>query len=232
MASANVAALDAVDITISGLELFRGLSLQVPPGKMTVLAGAGSAGKSTVLRVLWGSVRVASGVVTGGDRDLTRASLRRWSAWRRKIGIVCDDFPVMSEWMVSENLAAALRVAGKFSPAAMADRINGELRQWKLLNKRHLPAGKLSDGERARLALARAFVRNPIAAFLDEPLAKIPKSERSEMIGILKRKTLAGTGILAATSAEDDWVKAADAIYIAENGRLRRHERIREPLIA
>jgi ABC-type ATPase involved in cell division len=227
MAAACIAALDAVDVDVSGAELFRSISLRVQPGALTVLAGPGSSGKSIILRMMWGALRPAKGAVIGDGRDLTRASFRRWAAWRRKIGIVCDDFPVVDGWAVDRNLAAALRAAGK----APADRINRELAQWNLLNKRHALAGSLSDSERARLVLARAFVRNPIAAFLDEPLAKTPRSEYSELIGIIKRKTLAGTGVLVATTAGEEWEKAADESYWVEAGRLFRRDRVSGPLI-
>lgn len=223
MPSGRVAALDAVEISISAYTLLRDISLVLQSGSLCVIGGPGGCGKSSILRVFWGALRPVKGAIFCGGRDFTHASSRQWAAWRQRLGIVGDDFPLLNEWTVFANVAAALRVAGGLPKEAVVSRTNRELGKWKLLHKRHLPAHLLAGDERARLALARAFVRRPVAAFLDEPLANIPAGERDEMCAKIHQEAISGTAVLVATTAGESRALSADEVYLTEGGQLRLH---------
>jgi len=220
MPSGHVAAMEAADISVSGQTLLRNISLCLKPGSLIVIHGPGACGKSSLLRVFWGALRPERGTVFCRGRDMTHVSPRLWSAWRRQIGIFCSDFPLLDQETVFANVAAALCVVGRLPKKTIVDRTNRELGQWGLLHKRHSPARFLAQGERVRLALARAFIRRPVAAFLDEPLANVSGSEHEGLWEIIRQQAISGTAIVVATSAGENRMLAADNVYEIEGGQL------------
>lgn len=220
MPSGQAVALEAADISVSGHTLLRDISLRLQPGSLTVIRGPGACGKSSLLRVFWGALCLERGTVLCRGRDMTGASSRSWSAWRRQVGILCDDFSLLDDETVFANVAIALCTMGRSSKKTTIDRTNRELSVWGLLHKRHSPTRLLAQGERVRLALARAFVRGPVAAFLDEPLAQISGSEHENVWGIIRQQAVSGTAIVVATSAGENRVLAADKVYEIEGGQI------------
>jgi ABC-type ATPase involved in cell division len=230
MAFGITAALDAADISVSGYPLLRGVSLNLQPGSLTVINGPGSGGKSCLLRAFWGAVPLKRGTVICADRDMTHASARRWAAWRRQVGIFCDDFPLCDDWTVFANVAAALFTAEKLSEKLVKHRVNRELGKWGLLPKRHLLPRILSGSERTRLCLARAFVRRPVVAFLDDPLGGTPHAEWENLGGTIQGEALAGTAICL-TAAQEHKAIVGDNVYTIEGERLH-HLESKTPLPA
>lgn len=224
MAADIVAALEAADISISGHTLLRDVSLHLQSGSLAVIHGPGGGGKSCLLRAFWGAVPLECGKVICDNQDLTDAPPRRWAAWRRRVGIFCDDFPLCDSWTVLANVATALYTTEKLPEKVIVQRTNAALHKWGLLAQRHLPARLLSGGERARACLARAFVRRPVAAFLDDPLLRMSPKERENIWESIRGEARAGTAVCL-TSSRDDMAAADDNVYLIERERLRHVER-------
>jgi cell division transport system ATP-binding protein len=220
MATGITVALEAADIAADGHVLLRDVSLVLRPETLTVISGPGGSGKSHLLRVLWGALPLRCGTLTGEDRDLTQASARRWAEWRRRLGIFCDEFPLGEQWTVFDNVAAALYAAEQLPAEAITRRTAGELRRWDLLALRSRPASALSRSERVRLGLARAFVRGPAAALLDDPLAGLPREEAESLLEAVRVKARAGSAVCLTT--DEEWVaQLADVVYAIEQGCLK-----------
>lgn len=220
MATDLTVALEAADIAVDGHVLLHDVSLTLRSGMFTVISGPGGSGKSHLLRVLWGALPLRCGKLTGEDRDLTHASFRRWAAWRRQIGIYCSEFPFGERWTVFDNVAAALYAAERLPTEAITRRTIGELRRWNLLSHRSRFASELSRSERVRLGLARAFVRGPAAALLDDPLAGLPQEEAEYLLEAVRIKARAGSAVCLTTGEE--WAtRMADVAYTIERDCLR-----------
>jgi len=220
MASDLTVALEAADISIDEHVVLRDVSLTLRPGTLTVIAGPGGSGKSHLLRILWGSFPLRCGKLTGEDRELTHASPRLWAAWRRHIGIYCSEFPFGERWTVFDNVAAALYAAERLPAQAITRRTTGELRRWNLLSHRSRLAAELSRSERVRLGLARAFVRGPVAALLDDPLVGLPREEAEGLLEAVRINARAGSAVCMTT--DDEWVThMADVTYRIEQDSLK-----------
>lgn len=221
MSSDCVAALDAVDVSVVGHPALAGVSFCLRAGTLVVIGGPRGSGKSTLLRLLWGAVRPARGTVSAGGIDLTASTSGRLAAWRRQIGILSADFPLALDWTALDNLLAALNMQGPRVARNAADRAAHALGRWGLLPRRHTIVARLTDTERARLALARAFVRAPVAAFLDEPLSAVPEDEHAAVMGEIRLATRLGTAVLVTTCDRTQWSSVADEFLLLENGRLQ-----------
>jgi cell division transport system ATP-binding protein len=220
MATGITAALDAADISLQGRPLIREVSMSLVPGTLTVISGPGGSGKSSLLRVFWGALRLHRGTVICDNQDLTRASPRRWAAWRRRIGICGEDFPLDDSWTVFANVAAALYATGKIPAQTIRQRTNRELRRWDLLTRRHFPVAALSSAERTRVSLARAFIRRPPAAFLDDPFGAGFQEPEKNLWEKVRQQARAGTAVCLATTREFK-PAATDRVYGIEGERLR-----------
>ena len=217
-----VAALDAASVSFSGQVVLRDISLCLKPGTLCIIGGPSGCGKSTLLRVLWGAVRPARGTARAGDADLTSASPTRVADWRRQIGIFSPDFPLAFDWTAFDNLFAVFCTTKAIPRERATERVTRELHRWGLLHQRHALARYLAESGRTRLALGRAFIRRPVAAFLDEPLIALPEGEHSEIINEVRLAAALGTAVVVATANWERWSPFADELYLIEDGRLRR----------
>jgi len=218
MTTGITTALEAADISVSGQLLLRNVSLVLHRGTLTIISAPDGCGASHVLRILWGALPLQNGRVICDDTDMTHAPSRRWAAWRRQIGIFCDDFPFAENWTASANVATALYAAEKLPGHVIARRTIDELRQWGLLACRFVHAHRLSRSQRVRLGLARAFVRGPLAVFLDNPLAHLSPVEQGHLLEIIRRKARAGSAVCLTIGEQT--VVHGDELYRIENERI------------
>lgn len=181
-----------------GRPILRDVNLQVGNGEFIFLVGPSGAGKSTLLRMIYMDEAPNEGQVVVGSYVSTSIKPRQVPYLRRKIGIVFQDFKLLEDRSVFENVAIAMRVAGATN-AEIKKRVIQVLTQVGLYHKRYDRPVTLSGGEQQRVAIARAVVNNPEILLADEPTGNLDPEVTKGILQILMRINSAGTAVLMAT---------------------------------
>ena len=188
-----------IEVTLGERKVLRGLDLQVPPGQVTGLLGPSGTGKSTLLRALVRLVDIDAGTIMLDGVDVCDLDAREL---RCRVGLVAQT-PVMLPGSVADNLRYGVEDLGEDGlQAALAD---ADLHP----SFAERPAGALSGGERARVALARALTRGPQLLLLDEPTAALDRDTAAHIGATLRRLRDQGLGICMTThdiAFADEWV--------------------------
>jgi len=178
-------ALDSVDVDIE-------------KGEFVFLVGSSGSGKSTFLRLLLKEEMPTGGRVHVAGKDLTRLSHWKVPALRRSIGCVFQDFRLLPNKTVTQNVAFALEVIGK-PRAAIAKVVPEVLELVGLEGKGHRMPDELSGGEQQRVAVARAFANRPMILLADEPTGNLDPGTSVGIMKLLDRINRTGTTVLMAT---------------------------------
>jgi cell division transport system ATP-binding protein len=174
------------------------VSVEVAEGEFAFLIGASGSGKSTFLRLLLREEKIDSGTLVVAGHDLTRMRSSDVPKLRRALGVVFQDFRLLSEKSVSENVAFALQVIG--TPHAEIRRVVPEtLEMVGLTGKADRRPHELSGGEQQRVAIARAFVNRPRLLLADEPTGNLDPETSEGIMLLLDRINRTGTTVLMAT---------------------------------
>ena len=174
------------------------VTADIDGGEFVFLVGESGSGKSTFLRLVLREIRATQGKVFVAEKELNR--LRSWKipALRRQIGTVFQDFRLLPNKTVSENVAFALQVIGK--PRAHINKVVPETLGLVGLNgKGSRMPDELSGGEQQRVAMARAFVNRPSILIADEPTGNLDPSTSVDIMKLLDRINRTGTTVLMAT---------------------------------
>ncbi|MGB3673851.1 MAG: cell division ATP-binding protein FtsE [Candidatus Nanopelagicales bacterium] len=174
------------------------ISLEIADGEFTFLVGPSGSGKSTFLRLLLREEKATSGKVIVNDKDIAR--LRNWKvpAFRREMGAVFQDFRLLPEKTVTQNIAFALEVIGT-PKAAVGPAVADALELVGLTEMADRKPGQLSGGEQQRVALARAFVNKPPILIADEPTGNLDPATSLGIMRLLDRINRTGTTVIMAT---------------------------------
>ncbi|MFC9787821.1 cell division ATP-binding protein FtsE [Rhodococcus sp. NPDC127528] len=174
------------------------VSVSVDKGEFVFLIGPSGSGKSTFMRLLLKEETPTSGEVHVADFHVNRLSGRRVPKLRQTVGCVFQDFRLLQQKTVSENVAFALEVIGK--PRNMIDRTVPEVLDLVGLSGKadRLPS-ELSGGEQQRVAIARAFVNRPLVLLADEPTGNLDPDTSGDIMLLLERINRTGTTVLMAT---------------------------------
>ena len=174
------------------------VSVEIEKGEFVFLVGASGSGKSTLLRLVLREARPTSGRVHVAGKELNRLSGWKVPALRRQIGTVFQDFRLLPNKTVSENIAFALQVIGK--PRSMIrDVVPEVLELVSLEGKGDRMPDELSGGEQQRVAIARAFVNKPMLLIADEPTGNLDPNTSVGIMKLLDRINRTGTTVLMAT---------------------------------
>lgn len=174
------------------------VSVEIGDGEFAFLIGASGSGKSTFLRLVLREDRPDSGTLTVAGHDLTRMKGSDVPALRRTLGCVFQDFRLLENKTVAENVAFALQVIGK--PRRTIDTVVPEtLDMVGLGGKADRRPHELSGGEQQRVAIARAFVNRPVLLLADEPTGNLDPETSEDIMLLLDRINRTGTTVLMAT---------------------------------
>ncbi len=181
-----------------GVYAVRDLSLRVDKGEFVFLTGPSGACKSTLLRLLLRQDVPSEGRLIVGGRDLARLSVRQVQAYRRSLGFVFQDFKLLPNKTVLENIAFVPRVLGMAAP--QQQRRTFQVLKWVGLQHRMnaFPL-ELSGGEQQRIAIARALVNDPIIILADEPTGNLDPDLSLEIMNLFREINARGTTVLVAT---------------------------------
>lgn len=174
------------------------VSLTVANGEFVFLVGPSGAGKSTLLRMIYMDERPTEGQVVVAKFVSTRIKRKEIPRLRRKVGVVFQDFKLLDDRDIFENVAIAMHVSGAKS-FEIKRKVTNVLNQVGLFHKRKDPPYKLSGGEQQRVAIARALVNSPAVLLADEPTGNLDLTVTEEILRLLFKINSAGTAVLMAT---------------------------------
>jgi cell division transport system ATP-binding protein len=181
-----------------GPEVLRDLSFRIDPHSFQFLTGPSGAGKTSLLRLLFLTLRPTRGLVTLFGHDITTLDKDSLAALRRRIGIVFQDFRLLDHMTTYENVALPFRVAGR-DEADFRDEVI-ELLHWVGLGDRMFALPPvLSGGEKQRAAIARAVIGRPQLLLADEPTGNVDPSLAQRLLRLFIELNKSGTSVLIAT---------------------------------
>ena len=182
----------------AGASALANVQLQIERGEFVFLVGSSGSGKSSLLRLMLREEKPDSGDLFVLGENLRTLPQRRVASYRRKLGVVFQDFRLLPNKNVYQNIAFALQVIGK-SRAFIETSVPDVLRLVGLEEKSSSFPSALSGGEQQRVAIARALVNRPELLLADEPTGNLDPDNSKEIMGLLSRINLSGTTIVMAT---------------------------------
>jgi cell division transport system ATP-binding protein len=181
-----------------GVYALRDLSLHVDKGDFVFLTGPSGAGKSTLLRLLLRQEVPSEGELIVGGRNLATLTSRQVQAYRRSLGFVFQDFKLLPEKTVLDNVAFVPRVLGM--PLSQQQRRTFQVLKWVGLQHRmNAYPIELSGGEQQRIAIARALVNDPAIILADEPTGNLDPDLSLEIMNLFREINARGTTVVVAT---------------------------------
>lgn len=193
-------------ITIKNVDIYQpkhlvlsNVNLQIDKGEFVFLIGQTGSGKSSLLKIIYGDLHIASGEGMVAGFDLKKLSEREVPYLRRKLGIVFQDFHLLTDRTVEKNLIFALRATGWKDKNMINSRILDVLEKVGLRSKLKKMPHELSGGEQQRVVIARALLNNPEIILADEPTGNLDPETSEEIVLLLKEICRGGTSILMAT---------------------------------
>jgi cell division transport system ATP-binding protein len=175
-----------------------GVSLNIPKGDFVFLTGISGAGKSTLLRLLYAALMPTRGQVLVDGQNITRLTRAQIPYLRRSIGVVFQDFKLLPNRTVLENVAITLEVLG-WGRKDIGKKVYHILRQMGLEHKINSTPLRLSGGEQQRVALARALVNDPKILLADEPTGNLDEENKEQILAIFREANIRGTTVVVAT---------------------------------
>ncbi len=203
-------ALDEVDVKIEN-------------GEFVFLVGSSGAGKTTMTKLLMREENVTSGAIYLYGEDITKISQKEIPYLRRKMGVVFQDFRLLDDRTVFENVEFAMRIVGA-TRREIRRRVPVVLNMVGLNYKAKMRPSELSGGEQQRVALARALVNNPSLLIADEPTGNLNPKVAMEIMDIFENINKMGTTIIMATHAKEIVDAMKKRVIEIEDGKIVRDE--------
>ena len=193
---------DVVKSYSEGNYALNGVNMLIEDGEFCFLVGPSGSGKSTIIKMITGELKPTSGTVHVNGYSLERIRKREVPFLRRTVGVVFQDFRLIENMTVYENVAFAMRVIGS-REREIKERVPYVLELVGLTDKQSRHPGELSGGEQQRLAIARALVNNPSTIIADEPTGNLDPAMSFEIMSLLQEINNLGTTMLVVTHAKD-----------------------------
>ena len=177
------------------------VSWHMDEGECVVFLGPSGAGKTSLLRLITHETRPSSGTVIVGTFRSGRVSRNQRALLRRTIGIVYEDFRLLTDRTVFENVALAVRIVGRFANEDVVPAVRQALTEVGLEHKLDAFPNELSGGEKQRVAIARAIVNRPAVLLADEPTGALEKKSSDDILALLMRIHREGSALLLVTTS-------------------------------
>ena len=208
---------DVVKSYREGNDALKGVNMQIEDGEFCFLVGPSGSGKSTIIKLITGELKPTSGTVHVNGYSLERIRKREVPYLRRTVGVVFQDFRLISKMTVYDNVAFAMRVIGA-REREIKERVPYVLNLVGLSSKEHRHPGELSGGEQQRLAIARALVNNPSTIIADEPTGNLDPARSLEIMTLLQEINNLGTTLLVVTHEMDLVQRFAKRVIAIDEG--------------
>ena len=190
--------IDAEKVYDNGTRALKGVSFTVDDGEFVFLVGPSGSGKSTIIKLMTGEVVPTAGRVMVNGFSMSRIAEKQIPYMRRTIGVIFQDFRLIGNKTVRDNLALAMRAVGA-SPRELKNRIPYVLELVGLADKENSYPDQLSGGEQQRVAIARALVNNPSTIVAAEPTGHLDPGRSLEIMPLLERINALGTTVIVVT---------------------------------
>jgi cell division transport system ATP-binding protein len=200
-----------------------GASFEIERGEWVFIVGTTGSGKSTIMRLLIKELDATSGAIVVAGRNLADIDRKKVPSYRRNLGVVFQDFKLLPNRTVYDNVAYALQVTGA-GRKQIRQTVPDILRLTGLSTKLHNYPDQLSGGEQQRVSIARAFINHPAVLLADEPTGNLDPETSIGIMQLLYRINRAGTTVLVATHDSTMVDKMRRRVIEVRSGRVIRDE--------
>lgn len=197
------------------------INIDIKKGEFVFLVGSSGAGKSTFIKLLLKEESPTTGRIIINDIDTTELSRRKIPKLRRSMGVVFQDFRLLPNKTVYENIAFAMEITGN-KAKDIRRKVPTILSMVGLSDKAKSYPSELSGGEQQRVGIARAIINNPALLIADEPTGNLDPKNATEIMKLLKDINNRGTTVLVATHAKDQVDKMMQRVIALDHGKLVR----------
>ena len=211
--------LDVYKTYPGGAHALKGMNLRIDDGEFLFLVGPSGSGKSTIVKLMTGEVRPSGGKVLVNGFNVGTLRQSKVPFLRRTLGVIFQDFRLISNKSVYENVAFAMRAVGS-SPKEIRMRVPYVLDLVSLSSKAKRKPHELSGGEQQRVAIARALINNPRMIIADEPTGNLDPARSLEIMTLLERINALGTTVLAVTHEKEVVNMFSKRVVAIEGGKL------------
>jgi cell division transport system ATP-binding protein len=195
------------------------INLEIGKGEFVLLMGPSGAGKTTLLKLLFCAERPDEGQILVNQRNVARLSAAQVPTLRRKMGLVFQEFRLLPNRTVAENVALPLVIQGS-SVAETRRKVSEALKSVGLDHKKESRPTALSAGEQQRVCIARAIVNNPIILLADEPTGNLDPDLAAEIIELFKTINARGTTVMIATHNREVMQQVNQRVVMLTQGRV------------
>ena len=195
------------------------INLRIRKGEFVFITGPSGAGKTTLLRLIFGADTPTSGQILINNINLTRIKRKNLDLLRRKIGFVFQDFKLLNNKTVYQNVALALEVTAERS-SIIRKKTHQALRSVGLASKEKAFPLQLSGGEQQRIAIARAIINNPLILVADEPTGNLDPDITKDIMLLFRTINMSGTTVVIATHSRELLEDTGQRIIVLNKGRL------------
>lgn len=216
----NIVSFNDATIKQSGKTILREVSIDVPEGSFIFLIGRTGSGKSSLIKTIYGDLALADGLGSVSQFDLTRLKSKQIPALRRSLGVVFQDFKLLPDRNIEDNLKFVLKATGWKNKKKISERIDQVLEMVGIqINKKKFPF-ELSGGEQQRIAIARALLNDPKLIIADEPTGNLDPQTSQDIMQLFKSLHQKGMTLLMATHDYQMIVKFPGKIFKCEEGKV------------
>ena len=196
------------------------VNIEVAKGDFVFLIGRTGSGKSSLIKILYGDLPLEKGIGNVVGFNLLKISQKQIPFLRRKIGVVFQDFKLLSDRNIYDNLKFVLRATGWKNKDDIKNRINDVLKEVGLFEIEKKYPFELSGGEQQRTAIARALLNTPELIIADEPTGNLDPQTSNEIMGVFKRLHKQGMSVFMATHDYNMIVKFPGKIFKCDSGKV------------
>lgn len=204
----------------TGTAALKDCSLEIAKGEFVFIVGSSGSGKSTLIKTLLGELAISSGRIEVAGKNLANMSRRELPYFRRRLGVVFQEFRLLDEMNVFENVALAQRVVGVSSREKRRKNSLAMLEMVGLAEKLKAYPNELSGGEQQRVAIARAMVNRPAILLADEPTGNLDPENSWEIMKLLQDVHELGTTVLVVSHNEDIVNKMQKRVITLHKGQI------------
>ncbi len=203
----------------SGTVALDGIDLAIDEGEFVFLVGPSGSGKTTLMKLITGEVRATNGTVVVNDFDMTKIKRRKLPKMRRTLGVVFQDYRLIDNMTVYDNVAFAMRVVGAPN-REIRKRVPYVLELVGLEGREKRLPNELSGGEQQRVAIARALVNSPRMLVADEPTGNLDPVRSLELMLLFEKINEMGTTVLVVTHEKELVNALAKRVITIDNGHV------------